>query len=274
MVFEWLGKVCGCTSPAQQAEAYELDDLRNPGGPSAGSRQTDRPDLSNIDYVADEGIRNERLKRAIRPFAEGQYNQAEVMKSYFESKRIEARSSQAREMALGICLGLSSSWIRLHNSAPEADRVGSALRTTPEIEAAQALQQLYMAAKMEAKRAAAGDDDETNATGLRAVFERQRFKVEDETKSDCSGNGIGSLFSTGGYYILSLTGLNAGHVICVWRPPGRARKDQYIRVFDPNGGEFKIGTSDVVYFFTALMARYRSLGWNYFNVTGYRITPS
>jgi hypothetical protein len=254
----FLRSICGCVFPSDEFSDEQFD---------LAERQTNRPDLSNIDHVAPE-LRDPRLRTVLRSFSQGEYRQAVVIQDYLQTTGIEAQSSEAQEMQLGVCLGLTSRWIRLHNRAPEADLVGSELRTTPAIEAARRLQQLYMASKGEAD----GDNEEANAAGLLAVFNDQRFKVENEIKSEFSGEGINGLLSTGGYYILSLRGLGIGHALCAYRPYGRGREDQYVRVFDPNAGEFRIRTSDVSYFFTALTARYRSLGQRYFGVTGYKIT--
>lgn len=147
-----------------------------------------------------------------------------------------------------------------------------AMRQVAPLEAALDLQRSYEARREEARSEENPQSpEEANDASITWALRAQGLEATREAGGSFQEDNMPELLREPGYRLLALEGLGIGHAIAVYRPPADSA-DQRLRIFDPNAGEFAIGTDkDLIYFFRALRNSYIRHGSRYFGVTAYRL---
>ncbi len=216
-------------------------------------RNVDRPDLSNIDSV-DKSVAVLRSKEALRSFAPSEFDLADAVSSAGLSERLGE----------GACLGVSLEWATARMKNPQANIIGKGghLSGTDVLTHVFRVQREYEIKQGEAKSAGMQLDPEAASRTAIGQMLASRGINFSHSGGGFDTEAIARTVSAPGTHIISLTGLNDGHAISVFTPPAHTRDPRLI-VFDPNAGEFRMHSSEADYFFTALQARYNTIGWRY-----------
>jgi hypothetical protein len=244
----WINNTFKAGSKAANSLGHSTDKKAT----SSTGTGIERPDISNIEFVG-PAVAIPRLKQALRSFPHNEFDLESVMK----------KTNLSDSIGEGACFGLSLAWLNDKIKNPDGKTIekNGHLQTHEGLKAAFLLQQAY-----ENKQTHTVNEDlnppeaaARNAIGIVLTEKNLSFTTDSGGLDE---EQIARTIKNPGHYIISLTGFNNAHCVSVVSPEKHTRNSS-ITVFDPNVGEFKMQADEAEYFFTALNARYRTVGWRY-----------
>jgi hypothetical protein len=181
------------------------------------------------------------------------------------SKALGDLMAQRSDVSGGICLGLSCQWIELHRDyhgmgKGEKYRVECMMRRIQDLASDSAF--FYRAMNSQAQYIHDGGLGEDK----RIIETAKKYKIQfDDKKTHQPGENYDDLRplgravgSTHSYHLIAFGGKRGGHAICSYKSGGKLFGiGSHLYVFDPNFGEFRLESGQIIVFFRDLLSIYK-----------------